>query len=172
MLRRRSLSVAAILALMSSIAVAQRPTARSVKKTTLEIPASGETIETVLALQEGESYLIEVQGIDTYAPGNRVADAEFAYDPDSNVWSEFGGGPEETIEQNLDLLVNGAAVDWLGSTDGKHFLPHTYSQNHVYRLVLVGNGQPVSFRIYDVSNDWNEGSLTVSISRLKASGRP
>jgi len=158
---------AAMIALASSFSLAQSPTGRVVKKTTLEIPASGETIETALALQEGESYLIEVQGIYTYAPGNRVADAEFAYDPDSNLWSELGGGPAETIEQNLDLLVNGAAVDWLGSTDGKRFLPHTYSQNHVYRLVLVGNGQPVSFRIYDVSNDWNEGSLTVSISRVK-----
>jgi hypothetical protein len=65
------------------------------------------------------------------------------------------------------MLVNGVAQDWLGSADGKRFVPHTYSQNHVYRLVLVGNGQPVSFRIYDTGHDWNEGSLTVSISRLK-----
>jgi hypothetical protein len=167
MVSRRLVLFAVIAALASSVAVAQGPNSRSVKKTMLEIPATGETIETALALQDGESYLIEAQGIYTYAPGNRVADAEFAYDPDSNAWSELGAGAPETVEQNLDLLVNGVAQDWLGSADGKQFLPHTYSQNHVYRLVLVGNGQPISFRIYDTSHDWNEGSLTVSISRLK-----
>jgi hypothetical protein len=167
MLRRCPLSVVGIIALVSSVAVAQSPASRIVKKTTLEIPATGETIETALALQDGEMYLVEAQGIYTYAPGNRVADAEFCFDPDANGWFELGAGAPETIEENLDLLVNGVAQDWLGSADGKHFFPHTYSQNHVYRLVLVGNGQPVSFRIYDTSHDWNEGSLTVSISRLK-----
>ena len=90
MVTRRLLSVAAVIALASSVAVAQSPTSRKVKNTTLEIPATGETIETALALQDGEVYLIEAQGIYTYAPGNRVADPEFAYDPDSNAWSELG----------------------------------------------------------------------------------
>jgi len=167
MVSRRLLLFGGILVVASSVAFAQSPQGRIVRNEILEIPATGETIETALALQDGQLYLVEASGIYTYAPGNRVADPEFAYDPDSNAWSELGAGPEETIPINLDLLVDGAPVDWLGSEDGKKFLPHTFSQSHTYRLVLEGTGQPVSFKIYDVSYDWNEGSLTVTISKLK-----
>lgn len=107
--------------------------------------------------------MIEVSGSYTYAPGGRIADAEFAYNPDDNAWLEELPGVENQ-EYNLDLLVNEAHYDWLGSADGKRFAPHTYSQNHVYRIYVVGDGEPLSFRIYDSSYDWNEGSLTLKIS--------
>lgn len=64
----------------------------------------------------------------------------------------------------LELLVSNSTQDWLGSVDGENFTPHTYSPNHVYRLEVTGTGNPLSFSIYDSSYDWNEGSLTVSIT--------
>lgn len=93
----------------------------------------------------------------------RIADAEFSYNPDENAWFELGPGDPATVDYNLDLLVNESQYDWLGSTDGKRYAAHTFSPNHVYRIYIVGDGEPLSFRIHASSYDWNEGSLTVKI---------
>jgi hypothetical protein len=53
----------------------------------------------------GQTYLIEVSGWYTYAPGGRIADAEFASSPDDNAWLEELPGVENQT-YNLDLLVN------------------------------------------------------------------
>jgi len=49
----------------------------------------------------------------------------------------------------LDLLVNETSYDWLGTTDGENFFPHTYSPSHVYRIEIVGTGEVATFRIAD-----------------------
>lgn len=116
-------------------------------------------------LENGKSYLIEVQGTYTYSSGDRIADAEFAFSPDDNqFFEELQGVVDQQF--NLDLMVNGQPVDWLGSTDGATFYTHTFSPDHKYRLSVVGQGEPISFAIHDSSYDWNQGSLTVSISNM------
>jgi hypothetical protein len=113
-------------------------------------------------LEMGKMYMIEASGIYTFAPGDRIADAEFAYNPDINSWNEdFGNIYEQYV---LDLIVNGEPHDWLGSPDGINYTLHTFSPNHTYRLFLEGQGQPLSFKIFDESYDWNEGGLTVTIN--------
>jgi hypothetical protein len=118
-------------------------------------------VETPFALTSGQQYLVQVSGTFYYAPGTRIADAEFAYHPDANTWVEELPG---VVNQayNLDLLVNGTPRDWLGSSDGVNFSPHTFSPDHIYRLNVIGEGQPLSFMIYDSSYDWNSGYLTVN----------
>jgi len=145
---------------------AQDPDPR-VEKTILRVSSeSFIPIETTLVTKVGEKYRIEVSGIYTYAPGGRFADADFAYDPDANAWlEELPGVVNQSY--NLDLLVNGAPQNWRGSSDGKHFAEHTFSQNHVYRITIKGNGLPLSFVVYASSYDWNDGALTVTISRVQ-----
>jgi hypothetical protein len=121
-------------------------------------------VETSSALEDGVEYLIEASGTFTYSSGGRIADAEFSlalsYGGPAG-WFEANPGNPEYV---LDLLVNGSPLDWLGSSDGINFSPHTYSPDHVYRFFLIGEGLPISFVIYDTSYAWNDGYLTVSIS--------
>jgi len=131
---------------------------------TLEVSSlTGVPVATSTILEAGKNYIIEVSGTFTYAPGGRIADAEYVYSPDDADWFEEIPAPYDDKALLLELLVNNSAQDWLGSADGQNFTPHTYSPNHVYRLEVVGEGSPISFVIYDSSYDWNEGSLTVSI---------
>jgi len=121
---------------------------------------TGTPVESHTVLEEGKQYIIEASGTYTYAPGGRIADAEFAYSPDDDDWLEGVTSPEYV----LDLFVNDTPQDWLGSADGQTYTPHTYSPDHVYRLEVVGSGNPLAFKIHDSSYDWNEGGLTVSIA--------
>lgn len=125
---------------------------------------SGTSTQTSTVLENGKKYIVEVSGTYTYAPGGRIADAEFVYSPDDADWFEEIPAPYPDKALLLELLVNNSTQDWLGSTDDENFTPHTYSPNHVYRLEVIGTGNPLSFSIYDSSYDWNEGSLTVSIA--------
>ena len=113
-------------------------------------------------LEMGKIYMLEANGIYTFAPGDRLADAEFSFNPDTFAWNEDLGNIYEPYV--LDLLVNGQSQDWLGSSNGINYSQHTFSPNHNYRLFIEGQGIPVSFRIFDESYDWNDGNLTVTIN--------
>jgi hypothetical protein len=139
----------------------------------LEVPGLGVPTVESATLESGQSYLIEVSGtyvIDT--SNGRQADAEW-----SNYWGYLGDqtwyenpadeNPSVTHPDLLDLLIDGATVDWLGTTDGANFAPHTYSPTHVYHYEVVGAGAPIEFQIADPgpSQPWdNSGSLVVSIT--------
>lgn len=136
---------------------------------TVEVPSySYTTYSSDTVLEEGKTYLLEVSGSFTFSSGDRYADAEFSYNPDANLWTEtlVGGGYPEHL---LDLLINGQPQDWLGSQDGVTYTAHTYSPDHKYKLYFVGEGEPLIFNIYDLSPDWNEGSLFVTISEFTPS---
>lgn len=125
---------------------------------------SPDVVESITVLESGKTYVIEVSGTYTFAPGGRIADAEFWYNPDTLSWYEEIEVPP--VEYNLDLMVNNVPRDWLGSADGVNYYPHTFSPDHKYILYIQGENHPISFYIYDSSHDWNEGSLTVSIKSL------
>jgi hypothetical protein len=145
-----------------------------VRAETLTIPGGCWCPVSSAPLLPGVSYLIEASGTYSnfkYYP-KAFADAEFHTAAD--VWRELYTEPEITETNDiLDLLVDGASINWLGSADGgANWLPHTFSPNHVYRTHLVGSGAPVSFGIADwgpFGNQYyvdNEGSLTVNISPI------
>ncbi len=117
-----------------------------------------------VVLETGKTYLIEVTGTYTFSGGGRIADAEFAYNPDTNSFYEELEVANK--EYNLDLFVDNAPQDWLGSVNGLDYFAHTYSPDHKYKIFIQGQGVPASFYIYDSSYDWNEGSLVVSINNI------
>src|SRR5207342_2100066 len=129
-MRLTTLLAAGLMIAIPSFVPAMASPSEKAGKTALTLTLPSDTYvptETTLATQVGETYLIEVTGTYTYAPGGRIADAEFAFDPDTNAWLEELPG---VVNQgfNLDVLINGVPQDWLGSADGRNYHPHTFSQ--------------------------------------------
>ncbi|HUW83072.1 MAG TPA: PEP-CTERM sorting domain-containing protein [Phycisphaerae bacterium] len=146
---------------------------------TLEVSSLGAWPVDSQALATGQPYLFEASGTWNhnvyYDPQGRCqTDAEFAHHnwPDPGVWLWYELSPNEggTYERDLhDLIINGAAVHWLGSSDGVNWPAHTFNPDHVYRYEWLGEGAPVSFMIADHTpfgpdcyHD-NLGSLTVRV---------
>ncbi len=77
---------------------------------------------------------------------------------------EYYYSPSQYYPSYLDLLVNETSYDWLGTTDGVTFTPHTYSPSHVYRINIIGTGDVATFRINDSAYHDNSGALQVEIS--------
>jgi hypothetical protein len=103
------------------------------------------------SLEAGKPYIIEARGTWVYdSYWDRVADAEWGQrnwpDP-PEPWVENVQSPE--FVDLHDLLVNEVPQDWMGTTDGVNFSPHTYSPSHIYRLEWLGTGEAITFRIED-----------------------
>ncbi len=146
----------------------------------IALPAAAETIfvssngvgVTSSPLIAGQMYLFTVSGTYTYTSGGNGADAEFS---DAGEFYPGFGRTNDT----LDLLLDGTAVDWLGSADGgTTWTVDTFSADHVYRLHYTGNGAGVTFSIADQSpfgpafySD-NAGTLTLSIAAETAVPQP
>jgi PEP-CTERM motif-containing protein len=155
---------AAALMLLAFVLIAGSPTLSSAETITIS-STNFVPVQTSFALELGQWYLLEIGGAYTYAPGGRIADAEFAYEPDSGTWlEELPGVTQQEI--NLDVLINGVSTNWLGTVDGVNFAPHTYSPTHVYRQYIQGLGLPISLVVYDSSYDHNEGSLKATITAV------
>jgi hypothetical protein len=127
-------------------------------------------------LQSGVTYLFEVSG--TYAYGGSWADAEFSQNPagTTEIYPPYGGNVFTYSTDVLDLVINGAAVDWMGNS-GSGWAAHTYSPSHVYRYYFVGAGSSVNLTIADwiplLSSNYtgdNSGSLTVNITSVPDGG--
>ena len=143
----------------------------------LLVPSYGAPPVNSSPLDAGKLYLIEARGTFVYdsqgsmAAPEWVHDAFGAYGPGIDGWVENAEAPAHPDE--LDLSVNGAVVDWLGTpdttvTDQSVWSAHTYSPTHVYRLSWYGEGQPITFRIEDgpsftSRNLLNAGDLVVEI---------
>jgi hypothetical protein len=118
-------------------------------------------------LVAGQLYEFAVVG--TYVYGNApnaVADAEWC---DSYNWIE-DGIYHSLATDALDVVIDDACVDWLGSADGFRYAPHTFSPNHTYLYRYVGTGSGVNFHVADLF-PWggdctgdNSGFLTVVVS--------
>ncbi len=136
---------------------------------TLTIPATSSSAITSSVLSVGVAYRIEATG--TYGWGTGTADAEWILSGVSGTPIEvYPAGGFTLATDTLDLLVDGAAVNWMGTADGIHWSAHTYSPSHVYRLEIVGGGSPLAFSIADQTpfgpgyySD-NGGSLAVDIN--------
>jgi len=128
---------------------------------TVEVPSDGSSVTSTNVLGSGVTYLLEASG--TYSFANwglyGIADAEWAYrndgysDPNPFGWT-LG---EDTYPSvlGLDVLVNGGNVYW-----------GDYNSAHNYVLSYTGNGNPVSFDIYDSHYSDNSGFITVDIYEL------
>ncbi|MGA2322793.1 MAG: PEP-CTERM sorting domain-containing protein [Sedimentisphaerales bacterium] len=132
----------------------------------LIVPASGTTV-TSSVLEAGKEYQIRAEGTYIYSWANLPADAEWHLRYGATNWEEdyWDSGSGIYHYSELDLLVNNTEYDWLGTTDGTNFAPHTYSPLHTYMIdSFVGTGQAISFRIQDIDASDNSGYLNVSIT--------
>jgi hypothetical protein len=121
-------------------------------------------------LVAGATYLLEASG--TYIFDNsqgRTADAEFLQEVANGPFVEQRTGQPVDV---LDLVINGASVDWLGF-DGSNWAPHTYSPDHVYRYYVTGTGNPLNLTLADweplrpeLHEEDNVGSLNVTITTV------
>jgi hypothetical protein len=120
---------------------------------------------TTFILESGKSYQIESSGYficnDLH---NLPADAEWWNN--WGIWEEYYSLNPEEPSYYLDLLVNETGYDWLGTTNGIDWTPHTYSPSHTYRINITGNGELATFRIYDSNYQDNSNSLQVEISEI------
>ncbi len=137
--------------------------------TTLWIPATSADGAWTPVLQSDQEYKFVATG--TYyfnVSRSEPSDAEWSLAWGTEEWSEVFkyGTPEEDV---LDIVLDGLSVDWLGSTDGTNWAPHTFSPDHTYVYYYTGNGQPVHLWIADQTPydgdyyDDNSGGLTVEI---------
>lgn len=129
---------------------------------TVEVPSDGSTVSSV-SLDDGVEYLLEASG--TYRFANwgpyGIADAEWAYRNDAykddplpvHGWT-LGELTYPSV-LGLDVLVDGGNVYW-----------GDYNDAHTYVSPYTGNGNPVSFDIYDSAYGDNSGFITVDIYKL------
>lgn len=139
----------------------------------LYVPGTSPTGVTSQPLVAGQTYTLEVTGTwNKWSGPNAEADAEWVRVPDGSWQEDFGQGQPSTPPYPnswADLLVNGQAVNWQGTTDGVTFAEHVYSPSHRYCHEFVSDGSPVTFRlneVYEGGYNWysdNSGGVNVDI---------
>ncbi len=72
----------------------------------------------------------------------------------------------------LLLLHRPSKVDWLGSTDGVFYHPHTYSPIPVYRYEVRGNGEPLTLAVDNGCSAAPFGSLQVRVYAVDQGDAP
>jgi hypothetical protein len=131
-------------------------------------PAPLETIQlsgaarSTAPLVRGELYLLRASGVVTV--GARRLDAEWAFAPD-------GSGATDTLDA-LDVGIDVGTKRVLPATGRKPAPPSdertkwfgAYREDHVYHLLLTGEGTPLSLRL--IAPQPVAGALAVSVFRL------
>lgn len=127
---------------------------------TLTIPANGSLVSTSTALIAGTQYTVRLSGTWVWGGCDPVSCPEGG--PDYLRWGDAGyltdnhwvGFASSLFSSRIYLEINGSRAN-VGS----------YSSDHVYRLQIIGNGSPVTFRIRDCSNCYvdNAGSLRAEL---------
>ncbi|MBN2448292.1 MAG: RHS repeat protein [Phycisphaerae bacterium] len=133
---------------------------------TLVVPATNPSGVTSTTLANGAVYEIWVTGTFTFGVSGSVthkADANYTYEFYRRVWGWYEYREDDS---NLNLVIDGKSLEWLGTTDCVNFRPHTRSPSHTYKLEYVGRGQPVRLSIADSYYGDNSGSLNVTIVRV------
>lgn len=103
-------------------------------------------------LENGVDYLVKAYGT-ADAGANIEFDAKYSFRAGySTEWTDLVAGYKSHGTELLDLYLNGANVDW-----------GDYSENHTYEYELVGNGNPLSLKIYDIYYPNNTGNLYADI---------
>jgi len=133
-------------------------------------PCQVVTFDTTLIA--GQQYYVLAEGTYQYA-GGFDADAEWSWNDQAGTeplgWYEVSHPAQP--EDWLDLRINGAQVDWMGSpleyldpvANFNTFAEHTYSPTHTYWYAVVGDGNPLEVDVYDTGCGDNSGTLTLHL---------
>lgn len=137
-----------------------------------EYPNGPSGVMSSMVLDAGVTYYLLAEGTYSYAPGGPgFADAEWWYEPGQSGWQEDWSVYPELPLDNLDLVVDDVARNWMGHGDQNvnplskygEFAEGVFSPSHAYWLPIVGDGSTINLRISDTAYGDNNGSLTVGI---------
>jgi hypothetical protein len=130
----------------------------------LEVPSYSEintvpvTVESETILKSSETYQLVASGV-ADAGDTILFDAKYSVtqklgeSPDTPAdWTDDVSGYESYGTSLLELLVDGATVDW-----------GPYNADHTYIYPMVGQDQAVELWIYDIYHSNNVGNLDVDI---------
>jgi len=159
---RSALAAVAGFATVLGIAAAPYATGSGESETVVVDAANPAGAKTVAPLTAGVTYTITVSGTFTWGLAGGNADAECsALAPDPS-WQANRFGPLYGADDNLDLYVNGAAVDWQPASGAASDGP--CDSNHSYRLAYTPKATgPGSFAVTDKMNSNKAGKLTVTV---------
>ncbi|MCK5145836.1 T9SS type A sorting domain-containing protein, partial [bacterium] len=123
----------------------------------LYVPANGNRVYSS-TLTNGTDYRITAMGVYHYwYPETQfMADAEYAEWDQAGNWRQPSAG-----ESVLELFINNDAVNWAGQ----------YNSDHIYTTELRGNGQHLSFKIFDNDHQDNRGGLNVKVEAMSGESR-
>ncbi len=126
---------------------------------TLEVDSNGPETGTPIdsmPLIDFQKYFLRVSS--TFHAGDLItADAKYSVREPNTEWTDIVQNYESWGPTLLDLHIDEIAPDW-GS----------YNPSHVYWHTLFGDGNPVTFQIYDIYASNNVGTLTVKIYEVVA----
>lgn len=139
----------------------------SVSAEILVVPATNLAGVYSSPLTAGQLYDFTIVGTYFFSPyPNVIADAEWS---DPYNWVECAVYNSLAADA-LDVVINDTPVDWLGTSDGITYAPHTFSPTHTYIYRYVGTGASVNFHVADLF-PWggdctgdNSGFLTVDVT--------
>lgn len=113
----------------------------------------------MLPLQEGSTYLLEVSG--TYFWGEGFADGECSSTLIEGLWHRNRFEAQFPSTDLFDVLVDGAVVEWQPTTAD---IEGCNTTDNIYRTLFVpADSGPVNFRINDPGTGDNSGVLKVKI---------
>lgn len=120
---------------------------------TLSVLPTGETINS-MSLQTGQLYELIVSGTYIYDIEGEWADAEYFLRQGVTI---KGDTEYPSFPNILDLSINDPSTnqDW-----------GAFQSTHIYTKGWTGEGEPLSFAIYDSYYDDNSGFLTVEIWKI------
>ena len=122
-----------------------------------EVSSSGEEVVSPI-LENGIIYLIVVEEIWWYNyPANLAADAQYYTTNNSDHWNWVNYFPAP--DGHSFLQINGEDIDWGPFSNG--------DTGHTYRINLVGSGNPLTFKLVDWLNGYENNVCHLRIRIYK-----
>ncbi len=115
----------------------------------VDVPSDGSTVYSENTLNLGEEYKLIASGTYTYNNAGDWADAEWYLKNGEIVKGDTEGSQPHVLDVTVSDDEN---TDW-----------GDFSEDHIYDLMYIGKGEPVSFYIYDSFYPDNSGSIQVDI---------
>jgi hypothetical protein len=124
---------------------------------TIEVPGTGNTVVTKIALDKGELFLLKASG--TAGTGDSQQDAEYG---------QFAAGGKDSVgglNVGVDVgIPEGRPTKYVPAGRTKWF--GGYRADHVYRMIVTGTGAPLSIKLIPPAGSDGSGSIRVSVLRL------
>lgn len=149
---------------VSASEITSRPNSIASVVDLLNIPADGEAIQTNVSLALDTLYTIRVTGMFVWGG----CDPTFCPNggPEYLRWGDVGYVTDEHFHSQYQVSYVYLEIDGAKPTFSQ------YSPNHAYVSQVIGNGQPMNFRLHDCDNCFedNAGAIRVEIIQGEDNG--